>query len=65
MCLLTFDEPVYLTPGMGLYQGSHAEVLGWRLLDYETLNFELAAAASGEASAAGAEGMSLGGRDAT
>ena len=35
------------------------------MVDYETLNPELAAAASGEASAAGAEGMSLGGRDDT
>ena len=32
------------------------------MIDYETLNPEPAAAASGEASAAGVEGMSLGGR---
>jgi len=50
---------------MGFYQGSHAELRGWRLIDYETLNPQLAAAASGEASAAGVEGMSLGGRDET
>jgi len=39
--------------------------MGWRFVDYEALHPELAAAVSGEASAAGVEGMSLGGRDAT
>ena len=35
------------------------------MVDDETLNPELAAAVGGEASAAGAEGMLLGGRDDT
>ena len=65
VCFLTFDEPFFLIPGLGFYQGSHAELLGWELVDYANRNPELAAAASGEASAAGVEGMSLGGRDAT
>ena len=39
------------------------EVLGWMFVDCETLNPKPSAEASGEASATGVEGMSLGGRD--
>ena len=53
------------TPETEIPSGSHAEFLGWRFVDYETLNREPSAEASSEASAAGVEGMSLGGRDDT
>jgi hypothetical protein len=59
LCFLNFDGPLHLIPGAGFYSGSHAELLGWCLIEHETRHPELAAAASGKASAAGMEGMSI------
>ena len=56
---------MHLMPELDIYLESHAEFLGWRFIDYETCNHEPWAGASGEASGAGVEGMSLGGRGAT
>ena len=63
--VLNFDESLYRSPGQGFYNGSLAEFLRWRFIDHEALNPQPTAEASGEARAAGVDGMSLGERGAT
>ena len=65
LCVPNFDKPLYLMPELGFHLGSLAEFLWWKFINYETFNHSPWAEASGEARAAGAEGMSLGGRGAT
>ena len=65
MRVLNFDEPMHLFPELGFYLGSLEEFMGWKFIELVTFNHSPWAEASGEASGAGVEGMSLGGRGAT
>ena len=56
---------MYPMPELDICLGSLAEFLGWRFIDHATCNHQPFSEASGEASGAGVEGMSLGGRGAT